>query len=211
MLRAVLLVILAVIGAFLAYVATLSPTLEVERHTAIDAPPEAVFAHIADLRQWEAWSPWAKRDPNAKTSYSGPASGVGAIYEWDGNDEVGKGQLEITQSRAPEYIALRLTFIEPFPGESHVEFHFTPAAAANGTDVRWTLNSTQPFLERAITTLMGLDIAAMIGADYETGLASLKRVVEAQEDSASGVGGVGVDASQGTPATLSPAQPSAQP
>jgi len=48
------------------------------------------------------------------------------------------------------------------------------------TRVSWTINGPKPFMERAVMTMMGIDLEAMIGSDYETGLASLKQVVEAE-------------------------------
>ena len=39
-------------------------TFRVERSIVIAAPPEAVFVQVNDLHNWNAWSPWAKRDPN---------------------------------------------------------------------------------------------------------------------------------------------------
>ncbi|EMN48385.1 hypothetical protein LEP1GSC088_3342 [Leptospira interrogans str. L1207] len=32
-----------------------------------------------------------------KRSYSGASIGLGSVYEWEGNSEVGKGRMEIIQ------------------------------------------------------------------------------------------------------------------
>ncbi len=173
-----LLVLAGAAAAFAIYVATLPDHLTVARSVVVDAPPSKVFGHVNDLRKWEAWSPWAKRDPNSKSSYAGASSGVGMIFEWDGNDEVGKGSMEIVESRPFEHIGLNLTFERPFPGSNAVSFDFAPVE--RGTRVTWKLDAPQPFMERAILTLMGLDMDEMIGGDYEAGLASLKRVAEAE-------------------------------
>jgi hypothetical protein len=62
--------------ALLAVALVLQPDrFTVTRSAIIDAPPNVVFRQINELRNWEAWSPWAKLDPQARTSYDGPAAG----------------------------------------------------------------------------------------------------------------------------------------
>src|SRR5438105_584457 len=75
------------------------------RSAEIAAPAAAVFAQVNDLRRWENWSPWAKLDPNAKVTFSGPQSGQGATFKWDGNDKVGAGTMTITESKPNERVA----------------------------------------------------------------------------------------------------------
>ena len=53
------------------------------------------------LPPWGAWSPYEKKDPAMKRTLSGAASGKGAVYEWDGDSNVGKGRMEITDSAPP--------------------------------------------------------------------------------------------------------------
>src|SRR5258707_1228630 len=79
----------------------------------IAAPSEKIFPHVNDLHQWQAWSPWAKLDPAALTSFSGADAGTGAAMAWDGNNKVGAGKMTITESRAAECIRLRLDFRKP--------------------------------------------------------------------------------------------------
>ena len=55
-------------------------TFRVERSTTIDAPPEAVYPHLADFHRWTSWSPWEGLDPDMSRTYSGPDAGVGAVY-----------------------------------------------------------------------------------------------------------------------------------
>ncbi|MBU2582103.1 MAG: SRPBCC family protein [Alphaproteobacteria bacterium] len=176
MLKKVLLSLLFAIGVFAIYIAVLPSEFSVARSTTIAAAPEAVFQHVNDLKKWDAWSPWAKRDPNAKAEFEGPENGKGAVFKWDGNQDVGKGSMTIAESIPPRGIEIKLDFIEPFPGTSDVGFEFEPVD--NATKVTWSMAGEQGYLERAMCTLMGLDMDEMIGKDYETGLANLKRVVE---------------------------------
>lgn len=178
MLKKVLLVLGLIVGVFAVYIAVLPSEYSVARSIEIDAPPEAVFPHVNDLKKWESWSPWAKRDPNMQMTYEGAESGVGSISKWSGNEDVGVGQMRIEQSAPPKEIEIKLEFKEPFPGTSDVGFEF--AQAGNGTMVTWSFAGEQGYIERLMFSLMGLDMDQMIGADYEKGLASLKKVVEAQ-------------------------------
>ncbi|HEY8428709.1 MAG TPA: SRPBCC family protein, partial [Sandaracinaceae bacterium] len=86
----------------------------------VAAAPDRILPHLTDLRKWSEWNPWRDLDPSLRLTYSDPASGEGAWYAWEGNDDAGKGRMEITTvgDRAVRY---RLVFVEPFPSESDVE------------------------------------------------------------------------------------------
>lgn len=178
MLKNILIVALLAVAGFAIYVATLPEDFAVERSAVIDAPADQVFPHVNDLKKWDDWSPWAKKDPNSKTAYEGADAGEGAVFKWDGNDEVGKGQMTIVESRPPERIGIKLEFERPFPGSSDVGFDFEPEG--DGTKVTWSLSGKQDFVERAIMLAMGMQMDAMIGKEYEIGLANLKKIVESE-------------------------------
>jgi len=179
MIKKTLLILIVAILAFTAYIAFLPGQYSVERSAIIAAPPEAVFAHVNSFKKWKDWSPWAKRDPKAKTAYEGPAEGKGSIFKWDGNDDVGKGQMSIVESDPTQKIAIKLDFERPMKGASDVGFKFEQEG--DGTKVSWSLEGEQGFVERAIMLVMGLNMDEMIGKEYETGLASLKRIVETEQ------------------------------
>jgi len=46
-----------------------------------------------------------------KTTYSGATSGKGAVYEWNGNRNVGSGKMEIIESIASSRVVVQLDFI----------------------------------------------------------------------------------------------------
>lgn len=175
-LRSLLLAAVLALFAFLAYVAILPPSVTVTRSATIAATPDEVFPHVNDLRKWQAWSPWARRDPDARTTHAGPESGEGSVFRWDGNDNVGKGAMTIVESRPAEHVAIKLEFERPFEDTAMATLDLAPAAG--GTEIIWKLQDEQDFFERAILTLLGLDMEEMIGNDYEAGLANLKQVVE---------------------------------
>jgi hypothetical protein len=144
------------------------------RQTVIAAPAAAVFAQVNDLKKWDDWSPWAKLDPNAKVTFSGPQSGPGASFAWDGNDKVGAGTMSITESKPNQRIATRTDFTRPFSGTSNADFVFSESAGQ--TNVIWSMSGRQNFIGKAMCLFMPME--KMLGPDFERGLAQLKRVVE---------------------------------
>ena len=109
-----------------------------------------------------------------KTSLEGPKSGVGAIYRWSGNNEVGEGSTTLVESVPNEKVAMKLAFVRPFAGESDVQLSFAPEG--DGTKVTWAMQSPQPYIGK----LMGIfiDCEKMCGDSFLEGLANLKQVVE---------------------------------
>src|SRR5215471_20653958 len=87
-----------VIAGVLAYAATRPDTLRVQRSASIKAPPDKIFAMINDLKAWAAWSPYEKKDPAMKRTFGAITAGKGATYAWEGNKEVGQGNMEIVES-----------------------------------------------------------------------------------------------------------------
>lgn len=183
MFKKLLLIILAIVVAFSVYVALQPAAFQVAKSTEIAAPPDVVFPHINSLKKFDAWSPWAKLDPNATMTYEGPDAGEGATAKWKGNHEVGEGTMSIIESTPPESVKMWLEFVEPMPGIAEVDFKLEPKGEA--TSVTWAMSTSHGFFERAICTLMMLDPEKMIGEKYEEGLANLKKIVESNSASSS--------------------------
>jgi len=163
-----------VVAVLLIVIATRPNTYRVERSITIAAPPEAVYAHIADFKKWEAWSPWGKLDPNMKTTYEGTPGTVGASYAWIGNKEVGEGKMTLTAVKPNERVDIKLQFIKPFESTAANGFQLEPSGKE--TKVTWFMNGEHNFMSKAMCLFMDMD--SMIGKDFEKGLAAMKRVVE---------------------------------
>ena len=149
----------------------------VSRSAVMAAPPAEVFAQVNDFHAWQAWSPWAKLDPQAKATFEGPESGKARNSAWDGNREVGKGQMTILESKPDELVRIRLDFERPMQNTCTAEFTFKPAD--DGTQVAWSMSGRNNFLGRAVCMFMNMD--KMVGGQFENGLQSLKEIVEAKE------------------------------
>ncbi len=176
MLTYVLIGIAVVLVLLLLLIAMQPATFSVARSARVAAPPPRVFAHVNDLRAWEAWSPWARLDPAMKTTYEGPPSGAGAIYTWSGNSQVGEGRITITESRPSDLIRIKLQFVRPFACTNDVEFTFVPEGGQ--TVVTWSMTGPKNFMAKAMHLVMNID--KMCGGQFEQGLAQLKAVVEAE-------------------------------
>lgn len=145
----------------------------VERSIEIDAAPEVVFDQVNSLRNWNAWSPWIAKDPSIENSYSGPEAGVGSKVTWTSEDS-GNGSQTITLSERPKRIETHLDFGDM--GQPNAEWTFEPSG--DGVRVTWGLGGTAKGVLGGYFAKM---MDGWVGADYEDGLARLKKVSEAGE------------------------------
>ena len=164
------------LATLLGYAAILPDTFTVQRTTSIKASPEKIFAYINDFHYWTFWSPWEKMDPKMKKTYSGSGRGIGMIYEWEGNDKVGAGRMEITNSSRPNFISINLDLIRPY--KSHNITEFTLSDKGGLTEITWAMTGHATYLTRLTRIFINLD--NVVGQNFEAGLANLKAVAEKQ-------------------------------
>ena len=172
---AIIAVVIAIAIAIVLILAATKPnTLRVQRATSIRAPADRIFPLINDFHQWRTWSPWEDKDPALKRTYSGTESGKGAVYAWDGNNNVGSGRMEILETAVPSKITIKLDFFKPFEGHNTAEFTMLPQGDV--TNLTWTMSGPAVFMSKVMQVFMNLD--NMIGRDFEAGLANLKKLAE---------------------------------
>ncbi len=177
MLKTALWIVLAAVAVILIIAAMRPDRFRIERSIVIKAPPDRIFALVNDLHQWEPWSPWEKIDPALERTYSGSKSGVGAIYEWSGNSQVGQGRMEIVESSPFSKVALDLHFMKPFEAKNKVEFVLTPQTGnPEMTQVTQAMFGPSPFVSKLMGLVFNMD--KMVGGKYEEGLANLKALAE---------------------------------
>ncbi|MCE9556438.1 MAG: SRPBCC family protein [Planctomycetes bacterium] len=177
MLLYILLGVAAVIVLFLVIVAMQPADFRVTRSATIAAAPAAVFDEINDFHRWEAWSPWAKLDPQATNTFEGPSAGKGAMFAWSGNKKVGAGKMTILDSRPAELVRIKLEFLRPFAATNTAEFTFTPERS--GTVISWSMTGTKNFMSKAFCLFANMD--KMVGGDFEKGLAQIKKIAETKK------------------------------
>ncbi len=162
-----LIAVLAVIGFFL------PREVHVERSVYIEAPPAEVFRLINDMREFNTWSPWYERDPNAVYTFEGPPAGVGAKMTWASDDpNVGSGTSEIIASEPNRLIRTQLDFGEQ--GDAVAFYKLEPKGS--GTQITWGFDTDMG--ANPVGRYFGLLMDSWVGGDYEEGLANLKKVAE---------------------------------
>jgi hypothetical protein len=174
--------IFAAVGAVLAVgiaavliLAAMKPDrFQVQRSAAIKALPEKIFPLINDFKAWTAWSPYENKDPAMKRTYGAATSGKGATYAWDGNGQVGSGNMLITDAAAPSAVKLDLNMTRPIEAHNVIEFTLKPLGSS--TSVTWAMSGDVPYFAKIIHVFINMD--KMVGGDFEAGLAKLKAVAE---------------------------------
>ncbi|MGN6208544.1 SRPBCC family protein [Asticcacaulis sp.] len=174
MIMLIVILVLAALLTFLLVVITKPNNFRMQRSITIKAPAGIVYNHIADFRKWKDWSPWEQLDPSLKRAYSGETSGIGAVYDWDGNGKAGKGRMTIREAAPAHRLLINLDFFKPIPATNSAEFLLQPSG--DGTVVTWAMFGPSPFMSKLMSTVMNMD--DLIGKDFERGLENLKRLSE---------------------------------
>jgi hypothetical protein len=172
----ILIGIAVVLALLVIFIATRPADFSVSRSATMNASPAAIFNQLNDFHKWEGWSPWAKMDPNAKNSFDGPTSGEGAKFAWDGNSDVGAGNMTITESVPNDHVRIRLEFVRPFAGVNDTLFTIKPVG--DKTNVTWTMSGKNNFITKAISLVMDCD--KMVGPQFEKGLANMEEAAKGE-------------------------------
>ncbi|MGH6866223.1 MAG: SRPBCC family protein [Methyloceanibacter sp.] len=164
---------LAVLVGILAAVAIGLPAhVTVSRSVVINAPEYAVFPYINDLRRFSEWSPWAARDPDMRTTYSGPESGKGAGVVWESDQpSIGKGSMEIVDSEPSKSIDLVVNY-NGLEGTGY----YALSPAGSGSKVTWSFGYDTG--SSPLKRWKGLMLNGLVGAEYSAGLDKLKARIE---------------------------------
>jgi len=168
------LLVLAVLGLAM----TKPAVFTVSRRQSIKARPEKIFPLIANFCNFILWSPF-ENDPDMKRGFSGPDEGAGAVYAFEGNNNVGAGRVEIIRvtppsEAAPSEIVMRLQFFRPMKTVNEVVFLLTPRGGE--TDVSWEMRGPNPLLSKVMQVFFSMD--KMVGGSFEKGLTGLKNLAE---------------------------------
>lgn len=177
MVKLMLVVVALLLAALMLYVATRPANFRIQRSIRIAAPREKLFAYVSDLHNMDAWSPWEALDPAMRKTHSGPSSGVGAGYEWQGNNKVGHGRMAIVEAVAPERVLIKLDFLKPFEAHNMAEYQLVESDGA--TEFTWAMYGPNNVLSKVMGLFFNMD--KMVGAQFEQGLKELKTVAERAE------------------------------
>jgi uncharacterized protein YndB with AHSA1/START domain len=168
-------IVVAIAIVAVLFIASRKPgTLEVRRSATIAAPPEKVYALIADFHNWPQWAPQDREDGTMVRTYQGAQQGVGAVSEWTASKSAGAGRAEVTAATAPARVEVTVDFRKPFVAHNVNEFVLQSAGA--GTNVTWTMRGTNVFVAKVMSVFVNMD--TMMGKHFEAGLSNLKNVAE---------------------------------
>lgn len=176
MLTSLPLVLLIIVLLLALFVATRPATFRVARSISIAAPADVAYGFVNDFRQWREWSPFEKFDPDMQRSFSGAAAGVGAGYAWSGNSRAGAGAMSLRENRPYERIVIDIRFDKPFKASNVAEFTFV--TVSGGVTATWALSGDNTTVGKLMSLVMSME--KFLGPQFEDGLASLKRVSEAE-------------------------------
>jgi len=147
--------------------------VSVSRGLVINASPEKIFPHVANLKAFNVWSPWADLDPDMKVEFSGTDDGVGQVMSWE-SDDMGKGSMKVTESVTGEKLVTALDFGQM--GSAFAQFDLVPQAG--GTKVTWSM--TSELGNNPIARWFGPMIKSNVTEQYDKGLAKLRVVAEGE-------------------------------
>ncbi|MGE0566685.1 MAG: SRPBCC family protein [Bacteroidia bacterium] len=153
--------------------------IKVERDVIIKAEMGTLIKALTDFKFFhDSWSPWTKRDPNMKTTYTGNPGEPGHFFKWESEkDSVGSGSMTFDGIKGDTINAtLR------FDGMGDSKVYYITTEAEGGVKVIWGMMFDIGFFGRAPMLFMDMD--KMVGPDYEEGLKNLKQVMESQKAAA---------------------------
>lgn len=173
-LKIVLFIVLGLVGLFIVIGLVAPKSYHVERSITIDAPKPLVKDQVVKFANFREWEPWGKADPNLKVTIEGEDGQVGAVYSWEGNEDVGKGKQEI-KTITNDRVDIELTFTEPWESEDGTYYTFKEDDDGK-TTITWGMNGSSPFPMNVM--MMAMNVEKMIGEDYDEGLNNLKERCE---------------------------------
>lgn len=165
------LVLLGIVVIYLVLCFVGPKDFNVSRSIVIKAEKASIFDQVAELKNWNNWSPWHKMDPEMDITWGESTRGKGASYSWKG-EKAGEGSLETVEFTEGSYIKNKLNF--GAMGTSHTEWNF--GAATEGVEVTWSMSGKHNFFLRGMMNFMDFD--EMLGKDFDEGLQNLKDHLE---------------------------------
>jgi uncharacterized protein YndB with AHSA1/START domain len=167
-------VLVFLIAAVLVLAATKPDTFRIQRSLNMQASPEKIFPFINDFHQWPQWAPQDKEDPAMKRTYSGAESGVGAISDWSGAGDTGRGRMTITESVPTKQIVVQVDWVKPFTVRNINQFTLEPDGTS--TRVTWSMQGPNLYVMKLMSVFTNMD--RMMGKHFEDGLTNLKAAAE---------------------------------
>jgi hypothetical protein len=174
-LTTVLLILAAIVAILLIVALFMSKAMTIEQSIVIDKPKQYVFDYIKFVKNQDNFSVWNMTDPDMTKTYKGTDGEVGFVYAWDSTKKknVGAGEQEIKAIDEGKSVRFELRFSRPMADVAKAQIT-TETITANQTRVQWGFYSQMKYP----MNLMKPIIKNMLDKDLETGVATLKSVLE---------------------------------
>lgn len=147
----------------------------VSREIKIDQRVDEVYKYVKQLKNLDNYNKWVMVDPGMKRTFTGTDGTIGFRYDWDGNDEAGQGEQEITALKENKLVEISIHFIRPFEGEAKNTIT-TEEIESNQTKVVSEFRSKVVYPLNAMLLFVNID--DMMGKDLEVTMENLKRHLE---------------------------------
>ncbi len=158
-------VVLAVILSV--YIFSLDDSFTVKRSRIIKAPANLVYNQIANLKNWEKWSPWKEKDSLMKFEFSNTTNKEGDYLRF--TDEKGNPQKITHISIKPDSVIIQTMGNQ----EQMQDFYWKISSVDNGTRLTWTVKGELPLMQR----FYAKEMDAMIGPLLTRGLERIDKAV----------------------------------
>ena len=171
LIKVILTIVLALLGLWV-IVALFSPkSISVKESITIEQSSSIIFNQVNDLKNWNHWADWNRRDSLMTFSYSSNTKGKDASIAWESKKE-GNGSQKIIESNPFESIRI-LLLIEGWE-ENYNHWEFLEVDEYK-TKVIWTFEESQiDFFLRPLS----FSINNSIRKDFKNGLQNLKTYCE---------------------------------
>lgn len=149
---------------------------KVEREIVINTPANVIYSQLIKLEYFHQFSIWSQQDSSAVYSFTGVDGTMGATTSWKGSPEIsGEGKIEIITLEPNLKVQHQLHFTKPKKGNAVSTFTLTQTEKS-ATIVKWVFELATPRPWNIFNLFYSLD--EKMGDDFETGLQSLKTVIE---------------------------------
>ncbi|AWH85027.1 polyketide cyclase [Flavobacterium album] len=172
-LKKILIVILILVALSFVIALFVKNEVTVEREVVINKPRAEVFEYVRHIKNQDSFSVWNMADPDKKKSFTGTDGTKGFVYTWEGNDQVGAGDQEITGITEGSRVDMALRFRRPMEDEG-TAYMTTDDAGEGSTKVKWGTT----FINSYPKNFMNLFMDSMLGGDMEKSLGNLKQNLE---------------------------------
>ena len=173
--KKILIGLVVVIAGIFIVAATRPNTYTVQRSLKINAAPEKIYPYLISFKKGLEWSAWDRTGEDVKRTFTGPESGMGAVYEFEGKKS-GHGKLSFKALVPNEQVKMDLTFYKPMQGSNDVTYSLKKEGAE--TVMTYHMTGPAPIIARIIWLFADMD--KFMGDKFNESMQSLKTIVEAK-------------------------------